>query len=62
MFTPGQSIFAICFLVVFVIIIIIAYTRDKKLHKKYYKNNFWVLIGFLIFTGLLMLAKWLLKD
>lgn len=61
MFTTGQWIFAICFLVVFVLIIIVAYARDKKLHKKYYKNNFWVLIGFLIFTSLLMLAKLLLK-
>jgi len=62
MFTTGQSIFAICFLVVFVLIMIVAYGRDKKLHKKYYKGSFWVLIGFLVFTGLLLLVKGLLKQ
>jgi cytochrome bd-type quinol oxidase subunit 1 len=62
MFTTGQLIFAICFIVVFVIIMIFSYRRDKKLHRKHYKGSFWILIGFLVFVGLLLLVKWLLKQ
>jgi hypothetical protein len=62
MFTTGQWIFAICFIIAFVIIMIFSYGRDKKLHRKYYKGSFWILIGFLVFVGLLLMAKWLLKQ
>ena len=62
MFTTGQLIFAICFVIAFVIIMVIAYRRDKKLHKKHYRGSLWILVGFLVFVGLLLLAKWLLKQ
>ncbi|MBT8261878.1 MAG: hypothetical protein KJO05_03585 [Bacteroidia bacterium] len=62
MFTTGQLIFAICFVIAFVIIMVISYRRDKKLHRKHYKGSFWILIGFLVFVGLLLMAKWLLKQ
>lgn len=62
MFSTGQWIFAICFVIAFVFIMIKAYAKDKKLHRKYYRNSFWILIGFLVFTGLLIMAKWLLKQ
>lgn len=62
MFTTGQLIFAICFIVAFVIIMVISYRKDKKLHRKYYKGSFWILIGFLVFVGVLLLVKWLLKQ
>lgn len=62
MFSTGQWIFAICFLIAFVLIMVKAYGKDKKLHKKHYKGSFWILIGFLVFTGLLLMAKWLLKQ
>ena len=62
MFTSGQLIFSICFIVVFVIIMIFSYKRDKKLHRKHFKGSAWILLGFLIFVALLMLVKVLLKD
>ncbi|MCW5519244.1 hypothetical protein J1N09_05300 [Aureitalea sp. L0-47] len=62
MFTTGQLIFAICFVIAFVIIMIFAYKRDKKLHKKHYRGSLWILVGFLVFVGLLLMAKWLLKQ
>ena len=62
MFTTGQLIFAICFVIAFVIIMVFAYKRDKKLHKKHYRGSLWILVGFLVFVGLLLLAKWLLKQ
>lgn len=62
MFSTGQLIFAICFLIVFVVVMYFAYGKDKKLHRKYYRGSFWILIGFLVFTGLLILVKYLLKQ
>lgn len=62
MFTTGQLIFAICFVIAFVIIMVFAYKRDKKLHRKHYRGSLWILVGFLVFVGLLLMAKWLLKQ
>ena len=38
MFSTGQMIFALFFVIAFVIIIVYSYRKDKKLHKKYLKN------------------------
>ncbi|MAT90703.1 MAG: hypothetical protein CMC35_08410 [Flavobacteriaceae bacterium] len=62
MISTGQLIFAICFVIAFVIIMIFSYRKDKGLHKKHYKNSFWILIGFLVFVGLLLFIKWQLKE
>jgi len=62
MISTGQLVFAICFFVAFVIIIAISYRKDKKLHKKYYKGNIWVLVGFIVFFLILLAAKFLLKE
>lgn len=62
MFTTGQWYFALFFVIAFIAIMIFSYRKDKKLHKKQYKGSFWILIGFLVFVGLLVLAKYLLKH
>jgi hypothetical protein len=62
MFSTGQLIFAICFVIVFVSIMIFSYRKDKKLHKKQFKGSFWILIGFIIFVLLLLAAKIYLKG
>ena len=62
MFTTGQLIFSICFVIVFVTIVVIAYRRDKKLQRRHYEGTVWILVGFLVFEGLLLMAKWLLKQ
>ncbi|OAB75793.1 hypothetical protein ULVI_15060 [Cochleicola gelatinilyticus] len=62
MFTTGQWYFALFFVIAFIAIMIFSYRKDKKLHKKQYKGSFWILIGFLVFVGLLLLAKYLLKH
>ncbi len=46
MFSTGQMIFALFFVIAFVIIMIFSYRKDKNLHKKYYKGSFWVLVAF----------------
>ncbi|WP_317043445.1 hypothetical protein [Nonlabens spongiae] len=62
MFSEGQIYFAIAFFVVFVIITVMMYRRDKKLHKKNYKGVPWILVGFLAFFLLLIALKFGLKG
>ena len=51
MFSKGQVIFAIIFLIAFTILMIWSYRKDIKIHKKQYKNTFIVLIAiFLVIT------------
>ncbi|MEH6657558.1 hypothetical protein [Leeuwenhoekiella marinoflava] len=57
MFSTGQWVFAAVFFIAFVIFISRSYRKDRKLHKKEYKGSFWILIGFLVFVGILFLIK-----
>lgn len=51
MFSKGQLIFAVIFVIAFIILMIWSYKKDIKIHKKHYKNTFIVLIAiFLIIT------------
>lgn len=38
MFTPGRIIFAISFVIVFIVVMVFAYKKDKKSHTVHYKN------------------------
>jgi uncharacterized membrane protein YozB (DUF420 family) len=57
MFSKGQLIFAVFFFVAFVIAMIFAYRKDIKIHKEFYKGNYKILIGFLVFIGILFVIK-----
>ncbi|MDR5589641.1 hypothetical protein RE431_03260 [Christiangramia sp. SM2212] len=57
MFSTGQLIFAGFFVVSFIAVIIFSYRKDTRLHKKYYKGSFYVLIGFIVFILLLFFIK-----
>jgi Ca2+/Na+ antiporter len=57
MFSQGQLIFAGCFFITFVVAMIIAYRKDIKIHNEFYKGNYKILLGFLIFIGILFLIK-----
>ncbi len=59
MFSKGQIIFAIVFAISFVIIVTIAYRKDSKIHKKYYRGNLWVLLAFVSFIGLIAMIKFI---
>ncbi|WP_264553982.1 hypothetical protein [Flavobacterium sp. N2038] len=61
MFSQGQLIFAVCFFIAFVIVMIFAYRKDLALHKIFYKGNYKVLIGFLLFIVILFVIKIFLK-
>ena len=57
MFSQGQLVFAGCFFVAFIIAMIYAYRKDAKLHKIFYKGNYKILIGFILFIVILFLIK-----
>lgn len=57
MFSQGQLIFAACFFVAFVIVMIYSYRKDIVLHRRVYKGNYKILIGFLLFIGFLFIIK-----
>lgn len=57
MFSQGQLLFALCFVIAFVIIMIFSYRKDIKTHKIFYKGNYKILIGFFIFIGILFFIK-----
>ena len=62
MFSTGQLIFAACFIVAFIVLMIFSYRKDIKLHRKYYKGSLYILIGFIIFIILLFALKTYLKP
>ncbi|ETN95216.1 hypothetical protein SAMN04487906_1279 [Zhouia amylolytica] len=62
MLSKGQIIFAILFFIAFVGVIIYTYTKDKKLHSKYYKGALWVLVGFILFVTILSLLKYFIRE
>ena len=62
MLSTGQWIFAIAFIIVFVTIMVIAYRKDGRQHRKNYKGSIWVLLGFIGFILLLFVVKMLLKE
>lgn len=57
MFSQGQWMFAVFFVIAFTIVMVISYRKDAKLHKKYYKWSILILIGFLAFIGILFVIK-----
>ena len=62
MFSQGQWIFAACFFVAFVIAMVYAYRKDIVLHRKFYKGNYKILVGFVVFIGLLFVIKLFFKH
>lgn len=59
MFSQGQLIFAVLFTICFSIVLIMAYKKDAKLHKKYYKGSAWVLLAFIAFIAMIAAIKFI---
>ena len=62
MLSTGQWIFALFFVVGFIIIIASSYRKDRKLHKKHYKGAKWILFGFIVFIAILLIIKESIKN
>ncbi|WP_457616552.1 hypothetical protein [Lutibacter sp.] len=48
MFSRGQLIFAVFFVIVFTIAMIWSYKKDIHIHRRYYKNTFVVAIAIIL--------------
>jgi len=55
MFSKGQLIFAACFVIAFTLLMIWSYRKDIKIHKKYYKNTFIILITIFLIIAIFTL-------
>ncbi len=62
MFSTGQLIFALFFVIAFIIIIAISYRKDIKKHKIYYKGSFKILLIFIAAIGTLFLIKYFTQN
>lgn len=62
MFSKGQTIFAILFVIIFIIAIFVMYRKDIYIHKQHYKGIKWILFGFLLFIAFLIAIKTVIKD
>jgi len=62
MFSTGQIVFAILFLIGFVTILIGMYRKDRIWHKKHYKGAVWVLFFFVCFVLILLTMKYILRN
>ncbi len=49
MFTTGRIIFTIAFIIVFTIVMFLAYAKDKK-HQKYYYKDVWKVALVIVFV------------
>ncbi len=57
MFSKGQIIFGILFAIAFIIVMVFAYRKDLKLHKRYFKGSAWVLLAFIAFLLMIVAIK-----
>ncbi|RZP05071.1 MAG: hypothetical protein EVA46_02040 [Flavobacteriales bacterium] len=51
MFSKGQLIFAIIFIILFSGIITYTYFKDRQIHRLYYKKTYIILLIFLLFIA-----------
>lgn len=60
MFTDGQKIFAILFIVAFIVIVGYQFYLDQKKNKALFKGTYWVLITiFGVILGYIILTKFM---
>lgn len=57
MFSKGQFLFALFFVIAFVALMIFSYRKDSKNHKVHYKGSIKILIAFVLTIGILFLIK-----
>lgn len=62
MFSTGQWVFVLFFIVAFIVLMVFSYRKDSQLHKREYKGAKWILLGFIGFVALLFVIKFVLKG
>lgn len=56
-FSPSQQLFAVVAIVIFLALLVLAYRRDMKIHRRYYKGVGIVLLSIVILIFLLYVIK-----
>jgi len=59
MFTKGQWLFGILFFLAFVLVMVYAYRKDLRLHRRYYTGTIWILLAFISFILMIVAVKFL---
>lgn len=62
MFSKGQLLFAVFFVIAFISIMIFSYRKDIKNHKLHYEGSLRILIVFLITIAALFLIKYFTQQ
>jgi len=62
MFSTGQQLFALFFIIAFTLLMIWSYRKDLKLHKKYYKKVWIVGLGIVLVIATFAIVTFLLHD
>ena len=62
MFSKGQLIFAIFFVIAFIIVMVYSYRKDIKNHQKYYKNaalkvGIWMVVAVVVWSAIRIYSK-----
>ncbi len=61
MFSTGQAIFALLFIIGFTIAVVLMYRKDSGWLKKEYKGVQWILLAFVSFVIILFFLKYILR-
>tara|TARA_B110000902_G_scaffold105946_1_gene125312 strand:- start:374 stop:562 length:189 start_codon:yes stop_codon:yes gene_type:complete len=62
MFSNGQLLFAVFFVIVFSAVLIFTYKKDFKGHQVHYKGSFKILLSFLAAIAILFMIKYFNKP
>ena len=62
MFSKGQVIFAILFIIGFFFLIVRSYRKDSNFHRRNFKGVRWVALSFVAFVIILFVIKYVLKN
>lgn len=61
MFSNGQLLFAVFFVIVFSAVLIFTYKKDFKGHQVHYKGSFKILLSFIAAIAILFMIKYFNK-
>ena len=62
MFSQGQLLFAVFFVIAFVALMVFSYRKDYKNHKIHYRGTIKILITFILTIGILFLIKFFTQS
>ena len=62
MFSQGQLLFAVFFVMIFITLMIFSYRKDSKNHKLHYKGSLKIFLAFVLIIGILFLIKFFTQN